>query len=83
MKKMKLNKIFIPKITLYTIIALSMLSGWYLHVFKLWTFELYHKALACDEVRCTQIMDLAVELEDYNLPVDNLKNTKGVKKNGK
>ena len=43
MKKMKLNKIFIPKITLYTIIALSMLSGWYLHVFKLWTFELYHK----------------------------------------
>lgn len=83
MKKMRISRIVIPKITLYSIIAFSLLGGWYLHVFKLWTFEIYHKALTCDEIKCTQIMNLSDELEDYNLPVDNLKTKKGVKNNGK
>lgn len=54
-----------------------MFLGWEMHVFKLWTMDVYNKAKLCEETNCIKIANMAIELQDYSLPVgDYPKNNK-------
>ena len=67
----KLPNIFkYNKLNFYLICIICLFIGWELHVFKLWTADILNKAKICEETNCLKIMNMATELQDYNLPVE-------------
>lgn len=64
-----ITRMNLEKIILASGAVLFLTFGWQLHVFFLYTADIYHKAKICESMNCIGANDMKEDLKSYDLPL--------------